>query len=77
MTRTHFLGHVFVLNESNLRPLLREYVDYYNEQRRHTSIGDAPVGRPVESRALESCTRHRIAACLGGLHHRYIWREAA
>lgn len=39
-----------VLNEDHLRRLLREYVDYYNDERIHTSISHAPNGRRVESR---------------------------
>ena len=74
--RRELLDHVIVLNEDHLRRLLREYVDYYNEERVHTSMGDAPVGRPVESRPSE----HTKVVGLprgGGLHHRYLWRTAA
>ena len=46
--RRELLDHIVVLNEEHLRRLVREYVDHYNTERVHTSIGDAPVGRPVE-----------------------------
>ncbi len=74
--RRELLDHVVVLNEDHLRRLLREYVDYYNDERVHTSIGDAPDGRPVESRPSEYS---KVIGFLrvGGLHHRYAWREAA
>jgi transposase InsO family protein len=74
--RRELLDHVVVLNEDHLRRLLREYVDYYNAERVHTSIGDAPVGRPVESRPSD---RAKVVGLprVGGLHHRYRWREAA
>jgi putative transposase len=74
--RRELIDHVVVLNEDHLRRLLREYVDYYNAERGHTSIGDAPVGRPVESRPS---SRARVVGLprVGGLHHRYRWREAA
>jgi transposase InsO family protein len=74
--RRELLDHVVVLNEDHLRRLLREYVDYYNSERVHTSIGDAPVGRPVESRPSADA---RVVSLprVGGLHHRYRWREAA
>ncbi len=74
--RRELLDHVVVLNEDHLRRLLREYVDYYNDERVHTSIGDAPVGRPVESRPSK---RAKVIGMprVGGLHHRYRWREAA
>jgi transposase InsO family protein len=73
--RRELLDHVIVLNEDHLRRLLREYVDYYNAERVHTSIGDAPVGRPVEFRPS---SRARVVGSprVGGLHHRYAWCEA-
>jgi len=74
--RRELLDHVVVLNEDHLRRLLREYVDYYNAERVHTSIGDAPVGRPVESRPSSGA---RVVGFprVGGLHHRYAWCEAS
>jgi hypothetical protein len=45
--RRELLDHVVVLSEDHLRRLLREYVAYYNTERVHTSIGDAPEGRGV------------------------------
>jgi transposase InsO family protein len=74
--RRELLDHVVVLNEDHLRRLLREYVDYYNAERVHTSIGDAPVGRPVESRPSDRAKVIGIPR-VGGLHHRYRWHEAA
>ena len=74
--RRELLDHVVVLNEDHLRRLLREYVDYYNDERVHTSIGDAPDGRPVESRPSERSKAIGFPR-VGGLHHRYAWREAA
>jgi len=47
--RRELLDHVVVLNEGHLRRLLREYVNYYNAERVHTSIGDAPNYRALES----------------------------
>jgi putative transposase len=43
--RRELVDHVVVLGETHLRRLLREYVEYYNSDRVHTSIGDAPEGR--------------------------------
>jgi transposase InsO family protein len=74
--RRELLDHVIVLNEDHLRRLLREYVDYYNAERVHTSIADAPIGRPVESRPSEHATVVGFPR-VGGLHHRYAWREAS
>jgi transposase InsO family protein len=75
--RRELLDHVVVLNEDHVRRLLREYVDYYyNNERVHTAVQDSQVGRLVESRPSD---RARIVALprIGGLHHRYSWREAA
>ena len=74
--RRELLDHVVVLNEDHLRRLLREYVDYYNDERVHTSIQDAPVSRPVESRPPEHAKVVGFPR-VGGLHHLYRWREAA
>ena len=51
--RRELLDHVIVFNDDHLRRLLREYVDYYNDERVHTSLSDAPAGRPVQSRPPE------------------------
>ncbi len=74
--RRELLDHVVVLGEDHLRRLLREYVDYYNAERVHTSIGDAPAGRVSEARSSSSA---RIIGLprVGGLHHRYAWRDTA
>jgi putative transposase len=74
--RRELLDHVVVLGEDHLRRLIREYVEYYNAERVHTSIADAPLGRPVEPRPSEHAEVIGIPR-VGGLHHRYHWREAA
>jgi putative transposase len=74
--RRELLDHVIVLDEQHLRRLLREYVDYYNAERVHTRLRDAPLGRPTESRPSH---RAQVVGLprVGGLHHRYVWRGAA
>jgi transposase InsO family protein len=74
--RRELLDHVVVLSEDHLRRLLWEYVDYYNAERVHTSIGDAPRGRKSETRPLAGAKVVALSR-VGGLHHRYTWREAA
>jgi len=74
--RRELLDHVVVIGEGQLRRLLREYVDYYNAERVHASIADAPMGRPVEFRPSEHAEVIGTPR-VGGLHHRYRWREAA
>ena len=75
--RRELLDRVVILHEAHLRRLLREYVRYYSEERCHLGPEkDAPDTRSVQSRpsAQGRVVAHRR---LGGLHHRYAWREAA
>ena len=63
-------------DEPSHRHLLREYVDYYNDERVHTSLQDSPAGRPVESRSSPGANVVGLPR-IGGLHHRYAWRKAS
>ena len=75
--RREILDHVIVMNEQHLRRLIRDYVNYHHEDRIHDSLEkDTPNRRAVEHKLSPTATvisRPR----LGGLHHRYSWREAA
>jgi len=74
--RREMLDHVIVFDEQHLRRLLGDYVDYYNAERVHTQLRDSPAGRPTENRP--SPDAHILSLPrVGGLHHRYTWREAA
>ena len=68
--RRELLDHVVVLSEDYLRRLLREYIEYYNTERVHTSIGDSPAGRAPEIKPLGSAKAIDLPR-VGGLHHRY------
>jgi transposase InsO family protein len=74
--RRELLDHVIVFGERHLRRLLADYVAYYNAERVHTGLGDSPDGRPIEPRPSPTA---RVLALprVGGLHHRYVWAEAA
>jgi transposase InsO family protein len=74
--RRELLDHVIVFDEPHLRRLLRDYVDYYNADRAHTELRDSPVGRQIERRPSANAAVIGLLR-VGGLHHRYIWREAA
>jgi putative transposase len=74
--RRELLDHVVVLGEDHLRRLLSEYINYYNAERVHTATGDAPEGRKSETRP-ESGAKVVALPRVGGLHHRYTWRDAA
>ncbi len=73
--RRELLDHVVVLGEDHLRRLLREYVEYYNAERVHTSLGDAPEGRAVQERPSDQAKAIGLPR-VGGLHHRYVWANA-
>ncbi len=75
--RNELLDHVVVLNEAHLHRLLSNYVRYYHEDRCHLSLEkDTPHGRLVTPRPSSSA---RVVSLprVGGIHHRYEWRDAA
>jgi putative transposase len=75
--RREILDHIIALNEQHLRRLIRDYVNYHHDDRIHDSLAkDTPHRRPVESKPSPTATVISSAR-LGGLHHRYRWREAA
>ena len=74
--RRELLDHVIVFGERHLRRLLAEYVAYYNAERVHTRLADSPEVRPIETR-LSPAARVVGVPRVGGLHHRYVWAEAA
>jgi len=68
--------------ERHLHRLLREYVDYYNEDRVHTRLGDSPMARPTEHRPsskaqIVGLPRVGVLGSFASSHHRDQWREAA
>ena len=74
--RRELLDHVIVIDERQLRRLVREYVDYHNDDRVHTCLRDWPTGRRTERRPSVDA---KIVGWprVGGLQHRYEWQEAA
>ncbi len=74
--RRELLDHVIVFDERHLRQLLSEYVAYYNADRVHTQLRDSPAGRSTEHRPSPHAQVVGLPR-VGGLHHRYTWREAA
>ena len=75
--RRELLDHVIPLNEQHLRRLVRDYVVYYQEDRIHDALGkDTPNLRAIEKKPSAGATVISSPR-LGGLHHRYSWREAA
>ena len=74
--RRELLDHVIVLDQRHLHRLFREYVDYYNRSRVHTRLRDAPLGREVEIRPYSRAQVVGLAR-FDGIHHRYLWADAA
>ena len=75
--RREILDHVIVFNEGHLGRLMREYVNDYHRDRIHDSLEkDPPMHRPVDQK-IPAHARLMSSPWLGGLHHRYFWRDAA
>lgn len=74
--RRELLGHVIVLGRRHAVRLLRGYIAWYHEDRCHLGLDkDPPESREVTPRP--SPTAEVVALPrVGGLHHRYEWREA-
>jgi putative transposase len=75
--RRDCLDHAIVLNESHLKRILTSYFEYYHHDRTHYGLGkDAPVERLVQPRPAKDSKVIELPR-VGGLHHRYEWKEAA
>ena len=75
--RSECLNHVIIFNARHLRRLLKEYVEYYNADRCHLALNkDSPVGRTVQVKPAGSAKVVAIPK-VGGLQHKYVWRNAA
>ncbi len=60
---------MIAINESQLRRVIRSYVDYYHEDRTHLGLEkDTPEERQIESRDMGKVV---AISRVGGLHHRY------
>ena len=75
--RRELLDQVIPLNEQHLRRLVRDYVVYYQEDRIHDALGkDTPNLRAIDKKPSAGATVISSSR-LGGLHHRYSWRESS
>jgi len=74
--RREKLDHIIALHEEHLRRVMRDYVSYHPDDRLPDSLEkDAPNGRAIEPRPGTNGTVISMPR-LGGLHHRYGWRQA-
>jgi len=75
--RCELLDHVVPFGEAHLRHLLLAYVRYYHDDRTHLGLGkETPAGRPVTGRPADDAKVVGFPR-VGGVHHRYEWRDAA
>jgi len=75
--RRELLDYVIPLNEEHLRRLVRDYISYFHDDRIHDGLGkDTPTHRPIQNKPFPEAMV-LSSPRLGGLHHRYFWRQAA
>jgi len=75
--RRECLDHVIVLNERHLQKILSSYFEYYNQDRTHCGLDkDVPTERLIQSKPSSDSMIIKTSR-VGGLHHRYQWKEAA
>ena len=75
--RREILDHIIAMDERHLLRLMREYVNYHHQDRIHDSLEkDTPDKRAIEPKPAATANVTSMPR-LGGLHHRYGWREAA
>lgn len=75
--RRECTDHTIAWNEHHLKRVLRRYFDYYNNDRTHLGLAkESPVNRPISNLTAETDQLLEIPK-VGGLHHRYEWRDAA
>ena len=75
--RRELLDHVIILNQYHLYRLLAEYIEYYHRDRTHYHLDkDPPMSRPVQTKESDD---DKVIALprVGGLHHKYVWKQAA
>ena len=72
------IRHVIALDERHLLRLVRDYVSYYHQDRIHDSLekDTTPDKRAIDPKPAATANVTSMPR-LGGLHHRYAWREAA
>ncbi len=69
--RTECLDWMYVINQNQVRNIMREYIRYYNSYRPHQGIGRIPDATVIQQ-TTGSIRKERL---LFGLHHRY-YRQA-
>ncbi len=70
--RRECLDHLLVLGETQLRRVLRDYVQYFNHHRPHQGLAQRIPAAPEAGATPAVCDgRARAIPVLHGLHHTY------
>ena len=75
--RDDALNRMVIFNEDQLQNLMKQYVEYYNNERCLLSVDrDSPNGREIQNKPFGPA---RIISLprIGGLHNLYKWEKAA
>ena len=75
--RRDLLDHVIALNERHLLRLLSDLVAYYHDDRTHLGLAKATPAMRTASAKQTGDSEIVALPRIGGLHHRYEWRQAA
>ena len=74
--RRDCLNHLIVFNQKHLKGILSNYFEYYHHDRTHLGLSkDTPFKRQVQFKPENGILI--LLPRVGGLHHRYMWSEAA
>ena len=74
--RRDCLDHLIVLNQDHLKRMIADYLAYYHHDRTHLGLEkETPHGRPAQKKPQNG--QLIKFPRVGGLHHRYEWKEAA
>ena len=71
------LDHMIILDESQLRQVTREYVNYYNEHRPHQGISQGRPNGTAPPEKDEAVCVIDVKPILGGLHHTYARKRVS
>jgi putative transposase len=75
--RNDMLNQMVIFKKEQLQDFMKQYVEYYNNERCHLSVGrDSPTGREIQNKPFRSVKIISLPR-IGGLHHIYKWDKAA
>ncbi len=75
--RRELFDHVVVLSERHAVRLARAYIGYFHDDRTHLGLGKDTPSRRLATLPPSPSAKVVALPRVGGLHHRYVWREAA